>query len=182
MENSLPINLQLKKIEFDSNRFGFGEIKMKMGWFGIDKLLVKSLQLEGLQIVEIEEKSFLSPSFKTLEQLYILDVPLRILNEGMFTGLNNLSSLRLKGSKIKDIEKNILAPMPDLKTFYLDGCGSEKIWLDHLFGGHEIRHLNFIDVLNCNLKDTITEKTFSSISNVITLDLSNDKIEKIGPM
>lgn len=154
---------------------------MKKGWLNNDELLLKSLQMERIQISEIEEDSFSSPSFQPLEDLQIVNVPLRTFNKGTFNGLKNLAILNMRGLRLGFIEKNVLAPVPNLRLFHLIGCGPEKIWLDNLFGGAEMPKLTKIRINNCNLNDTITETTFLSIPKIKQLILSNNNIEKIGP-
>lgn len=163
------------------HRIRFNTPKIGGSWFGIFKLNLKWLQLREIDVTEIENGAFSQLIFWNLEYLEIFDVPLKILKSGTFNRLRLLKLLSMSGLKLNKIEKNVLDPMNNLEGFMLIQCGDEKISLDNFFGASKLFNLKIIAVQQCDLSDTITNRTFTSIPAIKTLSLSSNNIQTIGP-
>lgn len=172
--------MKLNNIEFNAKENGSS--KMSTGWLNVtDLLYVKCLQLRKIKIVEIEDDAFAVDTFSKLEHLNIVYVPLEILNPKSFNGLKQLRTLFLRGLNLITFQENLLSTMSSLKSFVIIECGPRIMYIDNLFGYTIMPNLNEIQIYNCILKDTITEKTFKSTPSVSSLVLVACSIEKIGP-
>lgn len=173
------MNLQLYNISFSSSENE--ATTMPINWLNLRSPHLEWLRLRDIPISDIEEYAFSMGSFSRLRYLEMLNVPLKTLNTATFKGLKRLEILILKGLSLVNIERKVLAPMPKLQTFEIDGCGPEKIWLENLFGTCKLRNMYEVYIHNCNLKDTINNKTFRGLRQAQTLSLSSNQIEQIGP-
>lgn len=149
-------------------------------WFQLN-LYIRSLSLKQLKIQSIQPNAFNTFHFKELIELKIENVMISNLPKGIFEGLSKMKNLFLKNLKIINIDKNVLKPVPFLESFSMSSCGIGIMKLDPLFGSVKMLHLTKVIINNCTLKDTITETTFSGLSVVSTLNLTNNQIEVIGP-
>lgn len=153
---------------------------MPINWLNISLPNLEWLRLRDIPISDIEEDAFYMGSFSKLKYLEMLNVPLKTLKRATFKGLKRLEILILKGLRLVEIEKKVLAPMANLQIFKIDDCGAEKISLENLFGTCKLPNMYEVYIHNCNLKDTINSKTFRSLRQAQILSLSSNQIEKIG--
>lgn len=166
----------MKKIRFNLNDHGMPSLPKN--WFNFNVSMV-FLGLYATNMLAIETDAFNTRQFSQLETLYFDDVPLITLFDGSFNGLENLKFLRLKHGKIVTDAKNVLAPMLNLEQFIMRNCGQQKISIDNLFGT-VLLHLKKVNIINCNLHDTITNSTFTGLLNVTELILTANGITQIG--
>lgn len=141
---------------------------------------LKVLSLKEIEINDIEDDAFNDSQFESLEELGFFRTPIQFLREGTFNGLKNLLKLRFSAVNFIGFSKNVLATVPKLTTLIIERCGSKKLMIDNLFGSNPIRNLINLRIIECNLKDTITESTFKSLKGIISLSLSQNRIERIG--
>lgn len=176
-----PINLFLHHIEFDKLTATDSLPKMPKKFIERSPFSVKWFQLKDTIISEIKTDALNSPVFRNLEHLEIFYCPLRVLKNGSFNGLVRLKILSMKGLKLNMIMKNVLAVMPKLEGFIVDDCGPNKISLNNLFGVSKLHNLKIISIQECNLSNTITNKTFSGVSSLTILALVFNRINSIAP-
>lgn len=163
----------------------FGETShnqvLRSGWFNVENLTVKSLEMENLNVYLIDDDAFNSNAFWTLEYLKIFDVPLEMLKEKTFNGLKSLKYLYLYKLLLINIHSNVLAPMLNLETLEIYDCGENKINIDNLFGYTDMYNLENVYVHNCIFKEKITDKTFTGLSAISILLLESNAIKEIAP-
>lgn len=144
-------------------------------------LLVGTLQMYDMNLLTIEDDAFNTSPFQHLRQLTFINLTIRVLKPGIFNGLHFLSMLSLDSLNIFEFSPNILAPVPNLQMFFMRICGKHVLTLDNLFGNVEMKHLKTVEIIDCNLKNTISKKTFSGLYAIQKLVLKSTRIEEIGP-
>ncbi|XP_055306243.1 uncharacterized protein LOC129570597 [Sitodiplosis mosellana] len=150
-------------------------------WLTVN-MTVNYLSLYELNIRSIQEGAFNSDHFTELESLSIKNTPIGILYENSFLGLMNLKEIFLTHLELHTIQANVFAPMLNLQKVLFEHCGDHIVSLDNFFGGTvQMFHLNVVEISKCNLNDTITSSTFSSLRNVTELLLHENQITEIGP-
>lgn len=153
--------------------------ELTSGWFKV-KIPINGLVMRHVSIYAIRKDAFASNQFVSMETLLFRQMPIRTIGEGAFNGLVNLKTLTFDHVKIHTFEENILQPTTSLNSFTLDNCGPQALSMDNLFGASALNSLNFVAIENCNLNDTITERTFTGLVNITDLRLISNSIERIG--
>lgn len=134
-----------------------------------------------VNLKKINDDAFNTSHFAPLQKIIISDAPISLLSKGAFNGLKNLHRMSFNRVNFKMFETNILASTPNLKKFKMENCGKQQINADNLFGMVSMHYLGIVEIIKCNLGDTITENTFLGLSNVSELRLLSDEITIIGP-
>lgn len=175
---STPITLRLVQISFV--RTSNGVPKLPKDFFTAD-LPVKRLYFRDIKLYSIEKNAFNIKQFANLTTLELIRMPIMSISEGIFNGLSNLRFLTLDHLQIHRIGSNILKPLPKLEMVTIQYCGEKKITVDNLFGCVSLNYLNKVTIEYCNLRDTITEKTFTGLRNITELKLRHNQIAQIEP-
>lgn len=171
-----PITLKLKHITF----LTYTAPTLPKAFFK-PNVPVKELYLQDLKIYSIEKDAFNCKQFANLQTLEFNRMPIMNFKDGIFNGLTNLKTLILDRVQVYFIGSNILQPLLNLNTVTIQFCGEHTITIDHLFGSTNLYHLNKVSIKYCNLKDTITNRTFTGLRNITELRLDYNEIEQIGP-
>lgn len=153
--------------------------RIPTGWFTVNVSLTY-LHLSDLNIFAIEKDAFNGNSFVNLRELSISDTAISSLNSGIFHGLFSLTILTLTNSKVHFFAPNTLRTLPVLRQFTMTRCVKQEISLDNLFGMAKLEHLQKVQVSKCCLNRSITNLTFSGLTNIIELNLMSNHIEEIG--
>lgn len=164
-----PIVLKLKRIETSLS-------ELKRGWFAVDVPL-HQLRLYDMNLKRITVGAFDTEQFLSLRHLDLMKMELPILKEGMFTGLNCLYRLTMTDVKMLQFEKNSLSNLPRLGELTMVNCGPAILHMNGLFGSDPIPSLSHLTIRHCNLKDTITAATFSGLTGLKSLTLSQTNIQ-----
>lgn len=125
--------------------------------------------------------AFNSVQFKLCEELRFAHITIKDIQAGAFNGLRYLRILRMDFIELYDFHEHSLAPMPYLHIFRLTDCGNQLLNINRLFANVTLKYLNTLMINRCNLKDTITEQTFSGLFRLKKLILSFNQIERIAP-
>lgn len=153
--------------------------ELQKDWFNIDNISLKTLYLRFFNVTKFTVDAFESKQFVGLIELVIDCMKEITLVSGCFNGLSNLRKLELTSIRIYQFEAHVLASVPNLQSLYIHCIGNRTLILDNLLGTTEMYQLIQVRVRNCNLTDTITEKTFSGLKSVIELNLYKNHIEQL---
>lgn len=168
----------MKNINFPGNHYslpGFSK-----DWLRVD-LRITQLYITNSNVLRISKDAFNTAHFTTLRILSISNVPISLLYDGAFNGLENLKEIHFDHVKLYDFDGNILAPTKNLDTFKMKNCGDHPVHVDNLFGTVALHHLKYIFIRDCKLFDTITKHTFSALHNITNIQLVSCEITHIGP-
>lgn len=153
---------------------------LSKNWLTV-KLTLYALSLNKANVVKVYENAFDTPQFVSMRMLMVSNTPISELCTGAFNGLNNLQKITFSNVKLYQFEAKILAPTPNLMSFFMKNCGKKQLNVDNLFGSVPMHRLEEITIQNCNLNDSITEKTFSNLYKIDRLKLGSNKITTIAP-
>lgn len=152
---------------------------LSKNWLNIKKSVIK-LNLDSLALSQIEKDAFDTIQFEILTDLTIRSC-IKYIFYGAFNGLNNLKNLTMIDMQLTGFPPKLLEPLQSLEWFSMQKCIQKEISIDNLFGTVNLHTVKKVEILNCNLGSTITEKTFSGLTNVNELILDGNGIYKIGP-
>lgn len=167
------IQLKLRKISFQSNL-------MTANWFNVNVKL-RYLSIESSQIL-LAKNAFNSWQFAELITLKLVDCLVTHINLGAFIGLNNLQIIRFNDVRMFSIDENVLEPCKNLLSVTVLNCRPRQqiTEIDKFFGYAKLPFLERVTVHRCNLHDTINNRTFSGLTGLNYLELSENRINKIG--
>lgn len=153
---------------------------MKSEWW-TGNVPIRSLEMDLSRITEIENCAFRASAFETIYKLILVNMKLKKFNSDTFTGLTSLKSLKLLSIGTSNFPYGFLNGISNsLKYFLLSGPYTPiSVNIDGLFGGINMAELIWIKVYQ-NLSDTITSSTFTGLSKIKIIDLSDCLIRKIG--
>lgn len=154
---------------------------LRPGWF-VNSAVIKKLTFRDTRkIVQIEPGAFDDCTFRSVSNMELKDTAITVLQNGAFSGLNNLRTLSLYGNnQMKAVEAKVLEGLYKLEEFTMEDSTllsdlnniTEKIqWM-------YLRSLRLSK--NC-LLSTIKKPTFKGCTQVELLNLSNSEIDAIGP-
>lgn len=149
-------------------------------WLEVDLKIIE-LYINKGNARRISDDAFNTEHFTTLRVLSISNVPLRMLSDGAFEGLENLEEIRFDNLRLHGFAVNMLNPTKNLVTFRMKNCGQNTVNVGELFGRVKLPSLKFVHIHNCKLFDTITKDTFLGLINITDLRLVSCAISRIGP-
>lgn len=165
--------MHLERIKFDDSA-------LSKGWLRT-RLAMSQLFLSYIEFSTIENDAFNSEEFKYCCVLQFNHVPIQGIKSGAFNGLERLNILRIDFSELYEFPEQLFAPTLYLQTLRLRDCGEPLLNIDNLFANVKLEYLETVIINRCNMKDTITAKTFPGLFKLEKLYLNYDQIEEIGP-
>lgn len=154
-----------------------------MDWFTV-VVDVKCLTMFDLNAYKIEKDAFNAKQFIDLNDLEIWS-RITEFEDGVFIGLGNLKRLTLRGIQVNKFNSKALEPLITLEHFTMENCinleSAPNFAVDNLFGTIAMPRMKRVKVTKCNLKKTITDSTFSGLTEINELLLMDNEIECIGP-
>lgn len=164
------------------NNIQFPANQIHPNWYNYCTILY--LEITDQKISHIQPNAFASRYFERLKNLTLIDMPIEVLNNGIFNGLKNLCWLQLIGLKLKTIENglfnetsrigdivigNSLTPVTTVNNFFSSFANSEMI--------PPITTLLYKDN---DLADIMTKKMFGNLKLLEHLLLARNKIIAIA--
>lgn len=131
----------------------------------------------------IQRYAFRSPTLAALEVLTLESATFRQLTKTMLDGLKALTTLTFLTCSIGKFDSgafDILAKTLSILTLSQADPQAEILQAKLLTGSVQMTALHYAK-FKYNMKNTITNETFVGVPMLTTLDLSNCKIETIGP-
>lgn len=151
--------------------------ELPRNWYNLN-VTVTVIELIDLNLIGIESGAFDVKAFTNLKRLLITNMKMPILNHQTFRGLGNLETLQLKNVELEQFNGNVLESLTRLKSVVIDDCGDKELTIDNLFGQSKL-NIQRLAIKNCNLGDRITAKTFSSLHNILSLNLQMNQISRL---
>lgn len=135
------------------------------------------LTLENYDITTITSDAFNVEAFKMMEFLAFKSMPVRILQQGIFNGLDNLRFVEFHSMPVYQVEPNIFSRLNRLRAIDFNDCTVYSIRMDYALNiTSDMEHFR---IINGNLKSTINEKTFNGLRSFRKLFLSYNRIKTI---
>lgn len=144
-----------------------------------------SAKIQFLNIIDspnlsiIETGAFNGPSFSTTKQLKLENLNISHLTENIFEGLSALKGLHIAKMPLNSIDALLLDAVPGLAELSLEEI-PRSMDLKNLTGSSKLKSLQIVSLRHNQLPNTISSNTFSSLEAVVSLYLSDSKIEWIG--
>lgn len=164
-----------------SNEVEFRNNTMKSCWF-TGRLIITHFEIDLSNVDIIEDDAFVSPAFETIVTLTLTHLKLTEFSLGTFNGLISLTTLHMYATTSTVFVPGYLASISStLQTLVVFGklSDTDVYNLDGLTSGTTMSSLKWIKYA-LYLRDSITNKTFSGLLNIITIEVSGCGIEVIG--
>lgn len=159
-------------------------IVIQANWFTAT-IKVQELQFSLTAVTEMEVDSFRANAFQSVTKLVVTNTSIDTFKVGLFNGLDSLEILHFKevsDTTQKIIENGVLdvlnRTLTELKFEELTRSSNEIV-IDGFTGSAVLSKLRTVK-FTCNLKKSITNKSFVGLEMVKNLDLSFCQIETIG--
>lgn len=169
-EATFPPFPNLKSVDLQNNPIEY-ILPMTFAIMNTTKVLMLGSKSTGLDLANTNG-AFLS--LDQLKQLNIMNMRSPSLHQNLFTGLEELERLRMKGY-IERIEYDAFSEMPQLKELILSGSGIVEISMDAFFG---IKDLRIID-LSHNQLALIPAGIFDEQRQLQEIYLENNYLRKL---
>lgn len=141
---------------------------------------IERLEMKDFDVVTIESNAFNSREFEYLQIMELSNAPIQVFKTRALNGLTRLRVLKMNFINVHKFQGDVFASSPNLVAFIMKDCGDQVLRIDNLFGKSDLREIEYIQINHCNLKNTITEKTFSGLYNMDRMNLNSNQIENIG--
>lgn len=164
--------LKIKNISFPNN-------KIPTKWFKPDIKII-SLVIDDKFLTSIEANAFNTSAFDKLDFLSLINMPIKQLQSGMFTGLRMLHHLEFIGMPISTFASDLFAPCPVLSSLIIRNVEPTNITLLDLVSSLQ-PEMKLLTLKHFNLSGQITEENLSIIKILDALTLEDDHITDIAP-
>lgn len=148
-------------------------------WMKSSNFYIRSLTIDMALLNHIENDAFNTLSLRYLFSLTMSNLAMFSLGPRTFTGLENLSSLELRSSRIIDFPA-VLSPLANTLRYLLisgnDISRSHTQSIDELSNGISMPGLRQIK-FHLNLKDSLNNWSFVNFGLLLYLDLGNCRIQ-----
>lgn len=133
---------------------------------------LKSLDLSQNSLETLP--SYVFENLMELESLYLNENKIQIIDEHTFWGLPALNILFLTKNNLETIDCEVFNNLRNLEYLYLDYNN-----ITYISGELRLSKLRFLQFNNNNLTN-LPDKVFEKSSNLISIDLSHNKLENLS--
>lgn len=139
------------------------------------------MSLKG--ITNVETNAFSDQAFRFVDTLVLTDLQITVFDNGAFKGLTSLRSLRLYTLKTYDFTPGFLTGISATLSYLgLNGAGKfrKRYIIDGLTGDIELPSVKLLQI-RTNLNGSLSASSFSALTSIRVLFLSDCQIEVISP-